>query len=473
MSAASDFMKALKPASFRGVPFGVTDSKRAFGRRVAIHEYPFRDVQWAEDLGRKGRRLGFRGFLVADSLKYGGGAVLDQEQALIKAVETKGPGKLVHPTLGDLNVTCLDCSISDSVEAIGVLAVDFEFYEAGERVFPTLGTGAGANVKPAADATDVAASSDLGAAITAAQTAITIPGVIGQVQGAVGAAAGVVTAAVSTVQAYAGQISSLVGDATNLFGLASLLPGNFGRFFNGANLAALVDGGPTIVATPYTGDETIDQLVSASAGQVAAVGTAVAALNAVAANLGAGANNNTPADLAAAAQTAIAALTAAAPDPANAIRLLGLLATYTPPPMVTLSAVGSAIGDMVRRSAVAEMAEASTLYQPSSANDALAVMTTVTGYIDHEIGVAGNQGEDASFAALRTLRAEVVKDLVGRGADLAPLAVVVSAEPQPALVLAQRLYRDAGRADQMVLEAGPDACISPLFMPVSFSALAA
>ncbi len=33
----------LLPASFRGVPFGVLGSRSRFGRRLAVHEYPYRD----------------------------------------------------------------------------------------------------------------------------------------------------------------------------------------------------------------------------------------------------------------------------------------------------------------------------------------------------------------------------------------------------------------------------------------------
>ena len=59
-----------------------------------------------------------------------------------------------------------------------------------------------------------------------------------------------------------------------------------------------------------------------------------------------------------------------------------------------------------------------------------------------------------------------------RGASLAHVRTFDLPGPMPALAIAQRLYRDAGRADELVGEAGAQ-CISPLFMPSLIQALAA
>ncbi|MDT9170972.1 hypothetical protein RSW14_25545, partial [Escherichia coli] len=80
--------------------------------------------------------------------------------------------------------------------------------------------------------------------------------------------------------------------------------------------------------------------------------------------------------------------------------------------------------------------------------------------IDVAIDAAGNTAQDDLYTALRTLRAAVVEDLRTRGASLAHVRTFTVAAPLPALALAQRLYRNAGRADELVGEAG-DACVSP------------
>ncbi|ATW22312.1 hypothetical protein BJP44_04115 [Candidatus Williamhamiltonella defendens] len=46
-----------------------------------------------------------KGFLVEDSVIYGGGAVIDQRSNLIAACETAGAGTLIHPTYGELTVS--------------------------------------------------------------------------------------------------------------------------------------------------------------------------------------------------------------------------------------------------------------------------------------------------------------------------------------------------------------------------------
>ena len=93
----------------------------------------------------------------------------------------------------------------------------------------------------------------------------------------------------------------------------------------------------------------------------------------------------------------------------------------------------------------------------------------VTQLLDAEIQIAGAQGEDDVYTALRSVRAAVVQDLTARGADLAVLTTITTPRPMPALALAQRVYRDAGRTDELVAESD---CIHPAFMPTSFRGLA-
>lgn len=180
-------------------------------------------------------------------------------------------------------------------------------------------------------------------------------------------------------------------------------------------------------------------------------------------------------DFAAAAQELAAALLAATVNPADAIRLLASLADFTPNDPTTSAPIGaamatmqSATGDMFRRAAVVALARASATYQPASAEDAAAVRDTVCAALDAEITIAGDQGEDATFNALRAVRAAVALDLAERGAALPSVVTVETRQSVPAPVIAQRLYRDPSRADELVTQANPP---HPAFMPVSFRAL--
>ena len=133
------------------------------------------------------------------------------------------------------------------------------------------------------------------------------------------------------------------------------------------------------------------------------------------------------------------------------------------------AAAEAALASVLRRAAVADLAAAAAAYQPTSYDDAMAVRAQVVTAIEAEMDDAGDAGDDATYAALADLRTAVMQDLSARGADLAPLREVITPAPQPALALANRLYADASRADDLVARANPP---HPLFMPTSFLALA-
>ncbi|MDB5853296.1 MAG: Phage tail/DNA circulation protein [Herminiimonas sp.] len=180
-------------------------------------------------------------------------------------------------------------------------------------------------------------------------------------------------------------------------------------------------------------------------------------------------------DFSAAARAAVAALASSTVNPADAVRLLSQLAIYSPTNATSTSPIGVAMGvmqaasnDLFRRAAVVALARASAKYQPFSVDDAARVRGIVCGALDSEISIAGDQHEDATFNALRSLRAAVVLDLTARGAGLPTIAQVGTPLPIPAIALAQQLYRDPSRADELVTQAN---CPHPAFMPVSFKAL--
>lgn len=184
---------------------------------------------------------------------------------------------------------------------------------------------------------------------------------------------------------------------------------------------------------------------------------------------------STSSDFATAAQALAAAVNSSAVDPADAIRMLGSLAAFTPTDATSSAAIGAAMatmrrasGDLFRRAAVVALVRASSAYQPVSADDAADVRATVCDALDREIEIAGDQGEDATFNALRKLRAAVVMDLNSRGAGLPDTAAVQLPTPIPASVLAQKMYRDASRGDELV---SVSDCVHPAFLPLSFNAL--
>lgn len=183
-----------------------------------------------------------------------------------------------------------------------------------------------------------------------------------------------------------------------------------------------------------------------------------------------------PADLATSVQVLMNTLQASITDPADAIRIFSQLNMFTTTPIVSpTSLVGAAqtnvqngTADLVRRAAAVALAQVSSLYQPTSQNDAENVQTIVCDILDNEILIAGDQGQDETFFALSNLRTAVAQDLTARGSVLPTLQTYINNQTMPALTLAYQYYQDITRTDQIIAFANPR---HPAFMPTSFSAL--
>lgn len=119
----------LRPGSFRGAGFEATSHSSNFGRRVANNEYPFRDLPFTQDLGRKQRKFSITCFVV-------GTDYFPQRDALRRACEREGFGTLIHPWLGQIVVQCADCSITETAKNGGMAVFNLSFSEPGNILFP-------------------------------------------------------------------------------------------------------------------------------------------------------------------------------------------------------------------------------------------------------------------------------------------------------------------------------------------------
>lgn len=459
------WMGELQQASFRGVPFAVLGGEGHFGRRVAVHEYPKRDKPYVEDMGRSTRRIRLVGFLIEDSLVYRGGSVLAQRDAMVAAAEAPGPATLVHPTLGRLTVSVPDGGlvVAESWERGRYFELNFAFIESGDRIFPSIAVASSPQLGQMADQIEQASGLDF---VTRMIGSINLG--LGLVEGVVSLGQSVVSRVVNTVAGYAELAGQAARDATNLSHLASLLTGDYGRYANGATSSAYqADRATSGAPIPAIGD-----LIAQATQYRQAVDEATAAAQAAAAAIDA----STVSDFPGVAQAIPAAVLSAAPDPTDAVRLLSGLSVYAPTTYVGTGQVGQAraiaqdaTSALLRRASLAALLRAVALYVPSSYDDAAALRSLVLGYLDGEILTAGDAGDDASYAALRAARQGVAGDLTTRGGSLARLKQYALQAPLPALTLANRLYQDAARAEQLIAQTNP---IHPAFMPLTFQALA-
>jgi len=124
----SEWRDRRQGASFRGVPFLLDTDSANVGRRTQVHEFPQRDQPFVEDLGRRTREYKFSGFVAGDDC-------LSQRDKLLTALDTPGPGELVHPWFGRMTVTPGDCEVSHARNELGMVRFSLMFID-GMLSFP-------------------------------------------------------------------------------------------------------------------------------------------------------------------------------------------------------------------------------------------------------------------------------------------------------------------------------------------------
>lgn len=139
----------LQPATFRGVAFNVLLVDGQLGRRNVVHEYPLRDLPYAEDLGRKAREFTLDAFVI-------GADYMPARDKLIEAIEKPGSGELVHPYRGRLQVVVVSARVSESTQEGGLARFQITFVESGEALNPEPRTDTKTTVNTAADNAQVA-----------------------------------------------------------------------------------------------------------------------------------------------------------------------------------------------------------------------------------------------------------------------------------------------------------------------------
>ncbi|WP_434107626.1 DNA circularization protein [Paraburkholderia caffeinilytica] len=433
------FFSSLQTASWRGVPFAVTGSTVKVGRRVALHEYPYRDDVWVEDLGRAGRRISVTGFLLQDAA-YGAGDVIAQRAAMIAACETPGEtpedgtGELVHPTLGRLTASLLDFECEERSGRGRSFELRFTFIEAGTEQFPSLAIATQAQTGLSVVAAYAAIAQDFANRLGAL---LRTPPIVGEIE--------------RTARAFVVDAQAITQRATSLVAMVATLRGNYGRFVG------------EFTATIRNASTTIEQLTGAGAQAREAVTQSGHALIAAA-------SVADYARMSAATQSLVTAVQHANPDPNQAIQSLASLQAQTLTQVRAndaLTAAHAGLTAMLRRVAVAALADSTRDYAPTSYDDAQALRPTVCDALDTEIVSAADAGDDATFEALGALETAVVLDLTTRGESLATMRDVAMGASLPVLVLAQRLYQDVSRHDALVQQIGP---INPAFAPAAFRA---
>jgi prophage DNA circulation protein len=126
-------------ASFRSAPFFCEANSRDSGRRTVEHEFPKKELPYAEDMGRRAKQFTVRAYCITHPFTMEG-PFLDglynidyriTRDALITALEQPGPGTLVLSTRPSENVVVTRYRLSEEEKFGGYCTFDIEFAEFG------------------------------------------------------------------------------------------------------------------------------------------------------------------------------------------------------------------------------------------------------------------------------------------------------------------------------------------------------
>jgi DNA circularisation protein N-terminus len=121
-----------KMGKFRGVEFHLTSGSHSGGRRIAVHEYPYRDGPYTEDMGRSSRRFSVSGYITQPDVR-------DKARRLQNAFEQFGAGPLYEPWLNKTIIArCEGYSIDTSRGELTTVPFSATFVEKGEDAAPTI-----------------------------------------------------------------------------------------------------------------------------------------------------------------------------------------------------------------------------------------------------------------------------------------------------------------------------------------------
>jgi prophage DNA circulation protein len=202
------------PASFRGVPFFVDRNRRTGGRRKVSHQIPFsEDPNFVEDEGLESPAFDVEAFVVGEDY-------ISARDALLTALETKGPGTLVHPFYGTVTVQVGPVNVEESKDELGCARFAIAF----EKTLPLPVNPTSTAVGPASVISSAAAARSSALAVFNKATAV-VSTITAPVQGALTALSSTLNTLSSTVslpsQAAASLTSQVVALKSDALGLAS------------------------------------------------------------------------------------------------------------------------------------------------------------------------------------------------------------------------------------------------------------
>ncbi len=393
----------LREASFRNVTFFLVEDEGTSGRRAIPRAYPKKNVGWTEDNGAVLTQQQINGKLLGKNFQK-------QLEALLQALNTPGPGELVHPWFGIQKVQVGKVTHRLSTEEGGIAYISFEVFEAGERLFPAPKENTSVATLSAADAVkDAFANGDYFAALDGlGEMTDTL---LDDMQGLV--------MNLPTLPSALSDWVDRAGRFKDLAGIVIAKPGELAR-----QVISLTSSIRDIVSEPPWSLRVYDQLRNQWSGDRAA----------------SAATKTLPADMAVTTSS-----------PAQGVR--GMASSVTDIAITPTVAMQTNITDfrqLVIISAVVAQAEAVATMDFTTSDEATAAGDKLAQLLSDQAIAAVESGQRELWRTLRDLRFAVVNDVRVRGAKLPDIRRLNTSVTTTAALLAWRETGDTENRDEIV-----------------------
>ncbi|WP_237387336.1 DNA circularization protein [Xenorhabdus sp. Sc-CR9] len=442
----------LRPASFRGIPFAVVSGESVFGRRQAVHEYPYRDTAWIEDLGRATRKITLRGFIIQDSLVYHAPDVITQRKNLVAACETGSAGTLIHPTLGELTVSVTESGLrmNENVEFGWVFEFTLTVIESGLQIFAVTNS--------------TKSATEVGKHWLRTYTTL-LAKYVSLVRGEIRS----VVQAMKTIQATAdqwiGMVMRSVDEVTNLSDMFKTTFGSerYGRYQRG-KIGGTVSGATGIRShdSQYRDETEIVQKTTAAV---------VMSRKSIIESINRFRNSSTIEDFSQAAHGVVDSIISSAGSVDEKITIFENLSVFQntryQQSFVDRHVTNMTVLLLVVLSSGA-MARVASEFTPANNQEANELQRRVCHTLDGALIMSGDLGTDDIYQSLMSLRHEFITSSELQGAESGRLTQFSLPAVLPALNVANRIYQDSSRSDELLQATNPR---HPAFMPLKFTAL--
>jgi prophage DNA circulation protein len=131
----SQWRQRFKPASYKGARFHCEVNSRESGRRIVEHEFPKKELPYAEDMGRRAKAFTVRGYIIVFPFDMDDLYRRDYQIArdyLREKLEQETAGQLILPTAREAEVVvCISYRLIEEERFGGFCVFDMTFVEAG------------------------------------------------------------------------------------------------------------------------------------------------------------------------------------------------------------------------------------------------------------------------------------------------------------------------------------------------------